>query len=65
MSTTTFATAQEVQLAKERHCYGTNDEIEVDENTDSGACVLRGEDGAWVRAWLFVPKELIDDYRRD
>ena len=64
MSNKYFATVQEVQLAKKRHCYGSDNEIEVDE-TVKGIRISRGDDGAWIRAWVFVPKELINDYSPD
>lgn len=60
----TLATAEEIQLATERHCYGSDDEIELDEPVD-GTRVSRGEDGVWVAAWVFVPKELIPNYQTE
>jgi len=56
-----YPTTQELELAKDRHCIGSDNEIEI----DGDARVSRGEDGAWVQAWVFVPKELIADYKVD
>lgn len=55
------ATEDEVDQARHRHCVGSDDEIEIDEP----ASVSRGEDGPWVQAWVFVPKECIDGYQPD
>lgn len=52
------ATDDEVRQATLRHCVGSNDEIEIDEP----ARVSRGEDGPWVQAWVFVPRELVAGY---
>jgi hypothetical protein len=50
------------ELAEERYA---SDEI----NIDRGSCVPSeapvacsfGEEGAWVRAWVFVPKDVIEE----
>jgi len=55
------ATQEEVDQARHRHCLGSDDEIEIDEP----ARVSRGEDGPWVQAWVFVPKECIDGYKAE
>ena len=41
-----------VQVAQVRHCYGSNDEIEI----DTPANMSQGEDGVWIQAWVFVPR---------
>lgn len=46
------------ELARERHCYGSDNEVEVD---DEHVIVSEGEDGAWVAGWLFVPNRLLDE----
>jgi hypothetical protein len=40
-----------VQMAEERHCYGSDNEIEIDEPAN----MSEGEDGVWIQAWVFVP----------
>lgn len=55
------ATQDEIDQARHRHCLGSDDEIEIDEP----ARVSRGEDGPWVQAWVFVPKECVDGYEPD
>jgi len=56
---TGWATDEEIDQAWHRHCIGADDEIEIGQL----ARVRRGEDGPWVEAWLFVPKECIDGYK--
>ena len=42
-----------VQAADERHCYGSDNEIETD-----GCNILSiGDTGIWVNGWLWVPNE--------
>lgn len=55
------ATQEEIEMARHRHCLGSDDEIEIDEP----ARVSRGEDGPWVQAWVFVPREYFDGYKPD
>jgi hypothetical protein len=51
------ARIEQVRVAAElRHCKGSSDEIEIDDD----AIVSEGsEDGPFIQAWLFVPKELV------
>ena len=39
--------------AIELYCHGSDDNIEI----DADAFVSEGEDGSWVSAWVWVPKE--------
>lgn len=62
---TALATDDIVEAARERHCDGSDNEIEIDEPANSS----HGEDGVWVQAWVFVPgmgDEYVDpDYMGD
>ena len=49
-----WATTAEMEAAELRH---EDDECEVDAN----ALVSHGEDGFWVSAWVWVPKDENDD----
>jgi len=46
-----------VELAKERHCSGSSDEIECDSN----ARLSEGCDGIFVQGWLFVPNRVLHE----
>lgn len=48
----TIAADDIVAMARERHCEGSDNEIEIDEPANASY----GEDGAWVAGWLFVPR---------
>jgi len=46
-----IAPTEFVKAARQRHCHGSNDEIEI----DVPANMSEGEDGVWIQAWVFVP----------
>lgn len=56
-----YATHLEVAAARNAHCVGSDHEIEIDEPAE----VSRGEDGVWVKAWVFVPASDIPGYQAD
>lgn len=49
----TFADGGLIEAARVRHCYGSDDEIEVDDV--DVATSESGDNGVWVEAWLWVP----------
>lgn len=51
-----LATNDEVIAAMQRHCAGSDNEIEI----DTPARVSRGDDGIWVEAWVFVPNSQLE-----
>lgn len=52
-----YATDDEVKLARDRHCAGSDNEIEI----DKPARASRGDDGMWVQAWVWIPYPEGDD----
>ena len=50
-----FATCAEIEEAREIH---GSDEVEL----DPGAFASRGDDGFWVSAWVWVPKQMYVNY---
>jgi hypothetical protein len=46
-----------IELARDRHCLSSSEEIQVEE----GGIVSIGNDGAWVQGWLFVPNDALRD----
>jgi|GEM_PF-2357056 len=42
-----------IELARDNHCAGSDDSIEVDDN----ARLSEGEDGIWVQGWLFLSND--------
>lgn len=52
--------ANDEEIGHARRLYGSEN-IEIDEP----ARVSRGSNGAWVQAWVFVPKELLTNYVED
>jgi hypothetical protein len=55
-----YATKEERDQAREAHCLGSDDEIEIDPD----AKVSRTEDGTWVSAWVWVATDRFLDFRR-
>lgn len=48
---------------RNNHCSSSLIEIECDEDGSSGDDKFSpGEDGVWVRGWLFCPKEHVPNY---
>lgn len=50
-------TSKVVQIAHDRYAEPSNDSIEIDPET----VVSESDDGAWVMAWVWVPKEDADE----
>lgn len=50
---TNRATSRVVQIAHDRYAEPSNDGIEIDPET----VVSESDEGAWVMAWVWVPKE--------
>lgn len=44
-----------IDLARDRHCISSDNEIEVDED----ARISEGEDGIFVQGWLFLPNDVL------
>jgi hypothetical protein len=40
-----------VEAARKRHCFGSSDQVEIDEPAN----MSEGDDGVWIAGWLFVP----------
>lgn len=49
----TFHHQQLIELAQQRHCWGSDDTREV----DSDARISRGDDGVFVQGWLFLSND--------
>ena len=47
-----------------RDLYAT-DEVEIDNDEDDERCFSPGEDGTWVRAWVWVPLTEFHERARD
>lgn len=45
------ATEREIELARERYAFGSDDNIEIDDNAKTAPA----EDGVWVAAWVYLP----------
>lgn len=62
MKTATMAQAR--QMARDEH---GSDEIEIDDNDNpkmSAADFSQGEDGCWVRAWVWVPNIEVEGWQK-
>lgn len=46
-----------IEEARELHCKGSDDDIEVDDD----AALSRADNGTWVGGWLWVPRPEEDD----
>lgn len=46
-----------LELARETHCHGSNNTIEIDDDAEISA----GNDGTWVQAWVFLSNEQLRD----
>src|SRR5262245_35543477 len=47
---------QAIELARDRHAHGSDNEIEVDDNADISP---NSEGGVWVQGWLYVPPDVL------
>jgi hypothetical protein len=45
------------KCATDQYC---NDDVELDDDAITGRTLSVGDDGVWVRAWLWVSNEEID-----
>jgi len=45
------ASQQEIEAARQLHCVGSDDNVEIDD-----ALCSHGENGFWVQGWLWVPQ---------
>jgi hypothetical protein len=43
-----------VEFAKHEYCHGSSNNVEIDD--DENLKFSEGDDGTWVQAWVFVPK---------
>jgi hypothetical protein len=50
---TTVATPEQVQAAIRRYARGSDDNIEVDDDTFTS----ESDEGTWIEAWVWLPKE--------
>lgn len=50
------ATPEEIQRARELYAFGSDDNIEIDDN----ALVSRGDDGCFVQAWVWLKDENVN-----
>ena len=50
----TYATTGEIAEAAQRYCKGSDDNIEID---DYDVLASHADNGVWVAAWVWVPKE--------
>lgn len=53
--------ADAIAYVEENYCITSDDNIETDARPDNELDFSDGEDGTWVRGWLFVPNQELGD----
>jgi len=54
----TAATPEQIDRARRLYAYGSDDNIEIDDN----ATISEGDDpGVWVSAWVWLPDEVANN----
>lgn len=48
-----LATEAEIERAREMYAYGSGDDIEIDTDAHTSPT----DDGTWVQAWVWLPRE--------